>query len=275
MTTAHRATWKAARGGLQEEGSFTLHAPSVQTSAKDAPSERTLKRRQPGQGAPGELMGRDEMRETLRMAEEVAMRKRRRGRVPVPLLREAAFQMVLPGEVPDVFEGVGKDGAFALDEDAILEDDRDDDGDTGRGVGDRAENGAAENGAEDEDGEDESESDSDDEEAELLAELEKIRAERELENAKVEAEAREVAEAEENASVAAGNPLLGNVGDDGYSDLASVATGSAPVFAVKRRWDDDVVFREQAKGERAPKQRFINDTIRNDFHRRFLKRFIR
>ena len=46
-------------------------------------------------------------------------------------------------------------------------------------------------------------------------------------------------------------------------------------FQVKRRWDDDVVFRNQARGEPKIQKRFVNDTIRNDFHRRFLTRYIK
>lgn len=95
-------------------------------------------------------------------------------------------------------------------------------------------------------------------------------------------------------------------------------------FALKRRWDDDVVFRNQvglrfatrqgrglqgcwrtsapclvagvlccgdvadsvrptpcashvrqARGEPKAQKRFINDTIRNDFHRRFIDRYIK
>ena len=45
--------------------------------------------------------------------------------------------------------------------------------------------------------------------------------------------------------------------------------------AKRRRWNEDVVFRNQAKGEPKPKKRFINDTVRNDFHKRFLNKFIR
>lgn len=44
---------------------------------------------------------------------------------------------------------------------------------------------------------------------------------------------------------------------------------------VKRRWDDDVVFKNQARGEPKAHKRFINDTIRSDFHRRFLTRYIK
>ena len=39
--------------------------------------------------------------------------------------------------------------------------------------------------------------------------------------------------------------------------------------SLKRRWDDDVLFLNQAKTEKKQK-RFINDTIRNDFHIHFM-----
>lgn len=47
-------------------------------------------------------------------------------------------------------------------------------------------------------------------------------------------------------------------------------------FTVKRRWDDDVIFRNQAKNEpKSRKKRFINDTIRSDFHLDFMKRYFK
>lgn len=58
-----------------------------------------------------------------------------------------------------------------------------------------------------------------------------------------------------------GNPLL----NDG------VAAGS------KRRWDDDVVFKNCARGidERKKEPTFINDAIRSDFHRKFMEKYIK
>lgn len=35
-----------------------------------------------------------------------------------------------------------------------------------------------------------------------------------------------------------------------------------PSFEMKRRWDDDVVFKNQDRGAPKKQQRFINDTIR-------------
>ena len=37
---------------------------------------------------------------------------------------------------------------------------------------------------------------------------------------------------------------------------------------VPCRWDDDVVFKNQARGEPKAQKRFINDTIRSDFHKK-------
>lgn len=88
----------------------------------------------------------------------------------------------------------------------------------------------------------------------------KIRSERELlkQKEKEAAAAKEDEQLEEAALI--GNPLL----------ASDVASGK-----LKRKWNDDVVFRNQAKGEPEAKKRFINDTIRNDFHKRFLSKFIR
>ena len=41
------------------------------------------------------------------------------------------------------------------------------------------------------------------------------------------------------------------------------------------RWDDDVVFRNQTRNEPKKQKRFINDTIRSDFHKRFLNKYIK
>ncbi|KAJ1953699.1 auxilin-like clathrin-binding protein required for normal clathrin function [Linderina pennispora] len=98
-----------------------------------------------------------------------------------------------------------------------------------------------------------SDSDSEDETAMLMRELEKIKRERAEEKAREEQEALE--EQAEKVSALGDNPLLGKKD-----------------FSVKRRWDDDVVFRNQARGDDdKPKKRFINDMLRSDFHRKFMK----
>lgn len=53
------------------------------------------------------------------------------------------------------------------------------------------------------------------------------------------------------------------------------STGSSSSFGIKRRWDDDVIFKNQARGtSETPKKEFVNDLLRTEFHKRFLKKFI-
>lgn len=111
-----------------------------------------------------------------------------------------------------------------------------------------------------------SDDDEEDDTAELLRELEKIKRERAEEKERQERLQREEEEKEREAQAAVGNPLL-NMPD---------ASSSAPKdFSVKRRWDDDVVFKNQARGmDDKPKKRFINDTLRSDFHRKFMSKYV-
>ncbi|XP_006823936.1 protein CWC15 homolog [Saccoglossus kowalevskii] len=47
-------------------------------------------------------------------------------------------------------------------------------------------------------------------------------------------------------------------------------------FKVKKRWDDDVVFKNCARGEDDKKDgKFINDTLRSDFHKKFMEKYIK
>ena len=109
---------------------------------------------------------------------------------------------------------------------------------------------------------DDDDDDDDDDEAALQAELAKIRAEREAAKRKEEEELQAKEEEQMEEAALLGNPLLAAGNGEAGSKL-------------KRKWNDDVVFRNQAKGEPEVKKRFINDTIRNDFHKRFLNKFVR
>ncbi|EIE20962.1 Cwf15/Cwc15 cell cycle control protein [Coccomyxa subellipsoidea C-169] len=120
--------------------------------------------------------------------------------------------------------------------------------------------------ADDEDNPSPSDDDSDgdeDDEAELLAELERIKKEREEAAAKRADEEASAAASSLQEELIRGNPLI-----IGKFDKSAD-------FQVRKRWDDDVVFRNQERGEVKAQKRYINDTIRNDFHRRFLNRYIK
>jgi protein CWC15 len=108
---------------------------------------------------------------------------------------------------------------------------------------------------------DSSESEDEDDTAALYAELAKIKAERAAEKAKQEAEAEAERQDEQDRTMERGNPLL----NQGSKD-----------FTVKRRWDDDVIFKNQARGvDDKPKNRFVNDMLRSDFHKKFLNKYIK
>ncbi|KAF2545321.1 hypothetical protein F2Q70_00023513 [Brassica cretica] len=94
----------------------------------------------------------------------------------------------------------------------------------------------------------------------LMAELDQIKKARVEERLRKEKQQQMEELNAKEEELLKGNPLLNN----------------APTsFSVKRRWDDDVVFKNQARGEIKAPKRFINDTIRNDFHRKFLHRYMK
>ncbi|KAH6573111.1 hypothetical protein BASA50_004923 [Batrachochytrium salamandrivorans] len=123
-------------------------------------------------------------------------------------------------------------------------------------------------GTSSDDNSDDNSDDDDDDTAELMRELAKIKRERaeELERQESEKLAQETRELEERAMT--GNPLL-------QATNVGTSSGSSN-FTVKRRWDDDVIFKNQGKGtgENGRKQ-FINDMLRSDFHRKFMNKYVR
>ena len=60
------------------------------------------------------------------------------------------------------------------------------------------------------------------------------------------------------------NPLMNQ-------ELESEAGGA---YSLKKRWHEETVFKNQTRTIREEKKRFINDTVRSDFHKKFMNRFI-
>eukprot|EP00547_Thalassionema_nitzschioides_P017905 CAMPEP_0194242526 /NCGR_PEP_ID=MMETSP0158-20130606/8031_1 /TAXON_ID=33649 /ORGANISM="Thalassionema nitzschioides, Strain L26-B" /LENGTH=243 /DNA_ID=CAMNT_0038977633 /DNA_START=13 /DNA_END=744 /DNA_ORIENTATION=- len=243
MTTAHRPTWKPAVGRGDGGGWTAGGTASGRTATLDLASHTKLKFRK------GEQVvdKRAALRDSLLKLEEAEKK--------APLLKRPYLDLVAEEEGR---KKLLKQTA-EVDEERIRSKYND---------GDEKGNSEEDDGWSDLDDDDsdldESETDSDDDdddEAALQAELAKIRAEREAAKLKEQKEdaAKDEAKMEEAALI--GNPLLQSAGE---------ATGK-----MKRKWNDDVVFRNQAKGEPEIKKRFINDTIRNDFHKRFLDKFIK
>jgi len=246
MTTAHRPTWKAAVGQANEGGWGAGGAVSHQTSALDAPAHTKLKFRESHQAVDKEKA----LEKSLLALEEaeVAAKNVSIGKRPIDRAVEERGQQRLLKQTAEVdvekikmkYDDSDIDDGDSEESDLDAEDDSDLNSDS-----------------------DDSDDDEEDEEAALQAELAKIRAEREEAKRKAEAAAAAEEDAKQEEAAVLGNPLLNN-------NDSSAASGR-----LKRRWNDDVVFRNQAKNEPAPKKRFINDTVRNDFHKRFLNKFIR
>ena len=105
-----------------------------------------------------------------------------------------------------------------------------------------------------------------------MAELARIKRERAAEAARIEEQKRVEEEKIRMENILKGNPLLN----------PSTKTAAQPAntdFRVKRRWDDDVVFKNCAKadgssGEKRVAQ-FVNDSLRSEFHRRFMDKYIK
>ncbi|KFH43221.1 Pre-mRNA-splicing factor-like protein [Hapsidospora chrysogenum ATCC 11550] len=241
MTTAHRPTFDPARG------KEALRGPAYHQRL--LPAHTQLKYRRAGQGgdADDDTDTRDLAAELL-AAESAHFSKK--GGAPLPHHDDdddssevAAGGVKRPHQIASG-GGEGEDEDLEAKRRRILAETREID---------------ADDESDEEDSGSEDDSDGDDEDAELQRELERVRREREEkkrkeeeERAKVEAEARE-------RDIALGNPLL-NKQD----------------YTLKRRWDDDVVFKNQARGtEDKGRKEFVNDLIRSDFHRRFMNKYVR
>jgi len=234
MTTAHRPTYHPAKGRSDEGGNRFLQ-PSQMASSRDLPSHTALKVRQDGQGTENDVRRKDLKRE-LEARERKASSKLPSKSDKLP---EKADQEKDEHTEPQSLLEASKAQPDFSKEDA---DDPDQSSESS------------------ESDQDEDEEDDDDDEAMLMAELARIKKERAEEAARKTDEANRIREKERQEEAIRGNPLLNLVGEEDQT--------------LKRRWDDDVVFKNTCKNEPVKKKRFINDTVRNDFHKKFLEKYV-
>ncbi|TKA82643.1 hypothetical protein B0A55_00732 [Friedmanniomyces simplex] len=272
MTTAHRPTFDPARG--KEAGRGEAYHQRL------LPAHKSLKYRQALQGNPEEQARRNLRAELLKSEAKHFAKKEGRslpeeeeeggdydggkerlriedGEVETAAAVAAGTKRKLSETAPPAGDETSLDGDPEEDYEAkkrrVLAETHDID----------AESSAGSSSSESE----ESDDDEEDETAQLMAELAKIKAERAEAAAKVAAEQAKKDEEQREKDIALGNPLLNGNG----------AGGAGEGYGVKRRWDDDVVFRNQARGteERGKEKRFVNDLLRSDFHRRFMDKYVR
>ncbi|KAF7117407.1 hypothetical protein CNMCM5793_006352 [Aspergillus hiratsukae] len=247
MTTAHRPTFDPVRARLTipiQNGTHHDYRRKGKRLFVDqliiSDFYRHIRTSRLGQGSEGEVRQRD-LRAELLQAEAAHFAKKNGVSIDEPIVESSAPKRLLEGALD------GADEAEAEDPEAkrrrILEETRDIDADS--------------EGSEDDSSEEES--DDEDEAAELMRELEKIKRERLEQKEKEERERAAKEEEQREYDIAKGNPLL-NPQD----------------FNLKRRWDDDVVFKNQARGtEEKRGKEFVNDLLRSDFHRRFMSKYVR
>ncbi|KAH7912729.1 Cwf15/Cwc15 cell cycle control protein [Hygrophoropsis aurantiaca] len=248
MSTAHRPTWDPAQAKDVKGG-------SRQFSVRDMAAHTRLKFRQPGQTSVGEVARRD-LRAELLAAEEEARNKKRKAEGKPPLL------VTNEGE-----EDEANKRRKLLQEAVELDKDDDDDDDD-----EKSENGDKDKDEMDVD-ESEEESDEEDDTAELLRELEKIKRERAEEKERLDREQSASQAAAREADIATSNPLLNLAAALGQSP--GVNTTLPGTFSVKRRWDDDLIFKNQAMGQKDKSGQFVNDLLRTEFHKKFMAKFIK
>lgn len=262
MTTAARPTFDPAKGGsgLREK---TFGKLSQLVSARDLPGHKKLKERTAGQNTVDEVSQRDLLLE-LEEREKVAKINNPLG-IKFDLckniektLRRRQLQSnddkTAAIEAPNDADGSSKGDRGKEEDDEEHAGDRKllDIGKMSKLDADIDFSDASISGSEDDDDEDHDDEDEEDDSAELMAELNKIRQERALELEKKETE------------------------EKSRQERVRSSIDREAKFSVKRRWDDDVPFKNCARDEPDPKkQMYINDTLRQDFHKRFMSKYIR
>ena len=244
MTTAHRPTFDPVSKRLatllagfllttyatpQARGKDDLKGPAYHQRL--LPAHTQLKFRKPGQGgAPDASSHSRDLGAELEAAEAAHFAKVN----GTPLPSEADASTKRPLALTGGSES--NEDEEAAKRRKILEETRDVDAD--ESSDDDSEGGGSDS--------DSSDDDDDDEEAELQRELERVRRERAEKREREEAEKRAAEEEERERDIALGNPLLNRA--------------AAADFNIKRRWDDDVVFKNQARGteDKGKKKEFVN-----------------
>ncbi|KAH7641248.1 complexed with cef1p, variant 2 [Dermatophagoides farinae] len=252
MTTAARPTFEPAKGG-SGRGEKSLSSLSKHYSSRDLPSHLKLKYRQHGQNTADDVKTKDfrkELEERERLAQLEKDGKRGHNSKQQQSSSSSSHSLTQSNKKPRIEYQRTANNLSQLDADEKLDDDDDDD-DGGGGGGN---NNDDVNSDSDEDSEDDTQA--------LLAELNRIKRERAAEEAKREEEQRNYENKIRMENILSGNPLLN--------------AGKSTNFKVKRRWDDDVVFKNCAKDDLKDKDKsFINDTLRSDFHKKFMEKYIK
>lgn len=235
MTTAHRPTFFNALGHDLQGGNMMV--PTQVRRDRDENQELKMKIRGTKNQHLKQFKSRaDYMAEVEKKeAEETKEKKAKKGQDPQAAASSGYDSAKAFAKLPDVPE----ENPFPEDDDAVFDNDE-----------------AANKNDAGSDSESSDDDDSEDHEA-LMRELEKIKKEKEAEREKEEAEDKKVRDAEKKEQIGGANPLLNQE------------------QSLKRRWDEDTVFKDQLRTKPKEPRRFINDSVRSGFHRKFLQKYLK
>ncbi|KAI4899359.1 hypothetical protein NFI96_032892 [Prochilodus magdalenae] len=286
MTTAARPTFEPARGG-RGKGEGDLSALSKQYSSRDLPGHTKIKYRQPTQDAPEEVRNRDFRRE-LEERERVAVKSRERG-----AREHTTSSSSSSSSSSSKRPRLDQIPAANLDADDPLTDAR---VSVSPGSLDQALTVSSRALC--------CRCVCDDDTAALLAELEKIKKERaEEQERKVSLTDQSQYSSRQSTAVELHPFMCYHTRQQKAAEEEHIRTQNTHTepeqnthtetreqqqpppqhtqnqnsFSVKRRWDDDVVFKNCAKGvdESRKEKRFINDTLRSEFHKKFMEKYVK
>ena len=252
MTTAHRPTWNPRKGNGDN-----LDNPSLQFSARDLPSNTKIKYRMNGQGNKDDI-------DKINLKQELYKRERDH-LINSNLIKEDFGNEILENvkkrKLNDDNENNSIDNNNENNDINISSSNEDDSIQIFEQDKDYSYSNDNSN-----DNNNESDYDSDDTEKELMLELEKIKNAQNEEKEKKNDEIKQKTEQE----ILNGNPLLSQT----IASSSSFNNFSNNEYSLKKKWYEDTVFKNQSRLEIKPKKRFINDTVRSDFHRKFLAKII-
>ncbi|CAF1461582.1 unnamed protein product [Adineta steineri] len=265
--------FQPAAGGAAR-GEANLSGMSKQYAARDMPANKTLKYREKGQHTQEELRlkDRDGLRRELEERERNIRDKQQPQRSSSDTKRITSGGTTSSRSKPSITHTETN-----IDADDPLDESSSDEETTSsrhpsKFSKNTQQNRSMNNEEEEDDNDDDDDDDDEDDTAELMAELARIKKERATETARLEQLKRVEEEKIRTENILKGNPLLN-------PSTKVAAQPSTTEFRVKRRWDDDVVFKNCAKadgssGEKRVAQ-FVNDSLRSEFHRRFMDKYIK
>lgn len=249
MSGAHRPTWTASIGGDGlKDGANS--APTFQYSSRDLPSHKKLKYRMDKKNENNKISEANKQIEPVNQIKDAEMDENESKEETIDQINLEETESInqIKDDIDadtDIEEEENEQNDQENDNHATLKDSKTEDS-INKPIQDNT--------------------DFDDDTEELLRELERIKKER---------EAQKMAENhKKQIQLQTANPLMNLSRQDDSSPSSSLLLQSS-----KRKWTEETIFKNQAKGisssSNSDEKRFINDTVRNDFHKKFMARYVR